>query len=60
MALLWCLSNPHVSTVILGASKRSQLEDNLSALDHREAFTAELKSQIELILGNQPEGPKRY
>jgi hypothetical protein len=29
MALLWCLANRHVSTVILGASKRSQLEDNL-------------------------------
>ncbi|MER3546814.1 MAG: aldo/keto reductase, partial [Rhodanobacteraceae bacterium] len=32
-AIAWCLKNPHVSSVILGASKRAQLEDNLGALD---------------------------
>jgi aryl-alcohol dehydrogenase-like predicted oxidoreductase len=32
-ALAWCLKNPNVSSVILGASKASQLEDNLKALD---------------------------
>jgi voltage-dependent potassium channel beta subunit len=32
-SLAWCLKNPHVSTVILGASKKAQLEDNLKALD---------------------------
>ena len=33
LALAWCLRNPNVSTVILGASKASQLEENLKALD---------------------------
>lgn len=33
LALAWCASNPNVSTVILGASKVSQLEENLGALD---------------------------
>ena len=60
MALLWCLSNVHVSTVILGASKLSQLTDNLAALDCRETMTEDLKSRIELILDNKPEMPKRY
>ena len=32
-ALAWCLKNPNVSTVILGASKASQLEENFKALD---------------------------
>ncbi|MDQ0009916.1 voltage-dependent potassium channel beta subunit [Luteibacter jiangsuensis] len=32
-ALAWCLKNPHVSTVILGASKTAQLAENLKALD---------------------------
>src|SRR5262245_17234312 len=27
LALLWCLSNQNVSTVILGASRKTQLED---------------------------------
>jgi voltage-dependent potassium channel beta subunit len=31
-AIAWCLKNPRVSTVMLGASKLEQLEDNLAAL----------------------------
>jgi voltage-dependent potassium channel beta subunit len=60
MALLWCLSNKNVSTVILGASKLSQLVDNLAALDNRTKLTDDVKVQIEAILQNKPEGPKRY
>jgi aryl-alcohol dehydrogenase-like predicted oxidoreductase len=33
LAIAWCLLNPHVSTVMLGASKRGQLAQNLDALD---------------------------
>ncbi|HEY4291541.1 aldo/keto reductase [Luteibacter sp.] len=33
LALAWCLKHPNVSTVILGASKVAQLEENLKALD---------------------------
>ena len=33
MALGWCLKNPNVSSVILGASKKSQLKENLGSLD---------------------------
>lgn len=33
LALAWCLRNPHVSSVILGATKRAQLEQNFGALD---------------------------
>jgi voltage-dependent potassium channel beta subunit len=32
LAVAWCLVNPHVSTVMLGASKLEQLEQNLQAL----------------------------
>lgn len=32
LAIAWCLANPHVSTVMLGASKLEQLEQNLGAL----------------------------
>jgi voltage-dependent potassium channel beta subunit len=31
-AIAWCLKNPHVSTVMLGASKTEQLRQNLEAL----------------------------
>ena len=33
LAIAWCLRNPHVSTVILGASQRKQLEHNLKSID---------------------------
>ncbi|MBB6187378.1 aldo/keto reductase [Rhodanobacter sp. MP7CTX1] len=33
LAIAWCLLNPHVSTVMLGASRVEQLEQNLGALE---------------------------
>lgn len=60
MALLWCLANPNVSTVILGASKKAQLEDNLSALESRDKLTADVMAKIDAILGNKPAAPQRY
>lgn len=33
LALAWCLKNPRVTSVIMGATKMSQLEENLGALD---------------------------
>lgn len=38
LAIAWCLSNPHVSTVILGASRVQQLLQNLEALALAERF----------------------
>jgi aryl-alcohol dehydrogenase-like predicted oxidoreductase len=60
MALLWCLANKNVSTVILGASKKSQLEDNLAALDRREKLTPDVLAKIDAILGNKPADLARY
>lgn len=33
LAIAWCLRNPHVSSVILGASRVAQLKENLGALE---------------------------
>ncbi len=60
LALLWCLANPRVSTVILGASRESQLVDNLAALNGRETLTAEVLVEIEAIMQNKPEPPRRF
>ena len=60
LALSWCLANPHVSTVILGASKLTQLQDNLAALDARAALTPDVIERIDGILGNKPAAPQRY
>lgn len=60
LALLWCLHNPRVSTVILGASKKSQLEDNLSALSAKAKLTPDVIEKIEAIVDNKPAGPQRF
>ena len=60
LALLWCLANPRVSTVILGASRLSQLKDNIAALDHRDLLTAEIMAEIEAIVQNKPAAPQRF
>lgn len=53
-ALTWCLRNPNVSTVILGASKVEQLENNLQCLDHLDKLTPDVLEKVEEILGNKP------
>jgi voltage-dependent potassium channel beta subunit len=60
MALLWCLSHPRVSTVILGASKISQLHDNLAALEHKAKLTPDVMHKIETVIANKPAGPVRF
>ncbi len=47
LALAWCLKNPRVSTVILGASKVEQLEENLQAVDDLDKLTSEVMERIE-------------
>ncbi len=60
MSLAWCAANLNVSTVILGASKLSQLEENLKALDALPALTPDVMDKIEVILGNRPTPPPAF
>lgn len=50
LAIAWCLKNPHVSTVITGASRVEQLRENLRALDIVPLLTDEVMQEIEWIL----------
>lgn len=52
MALAWCLKNPNVSTVITGASKVSQVEENFEALDLVSQLTDDVMEKIEAVLDN--------
>ena len=57
LAIAWCLKNPNVSTVILGASKVAQLEENLHAVDDLEKLDDSVMERIEEVLDNKPEHP---
>ncbi|MHB8191316.1 MAG: aldo/keto reductase [Ferrimicrobium sp.] len=47
LAIAWCLLNPAVSTVILGASRRSQLVENLGASEVVTLLTDEVRAEID-------------
>lgn len=50
LSLAWCLKNPNVSSVILGASRKSQLEENLKALEALPKITPAVMEQIRKII----------
>jgi voltage-dependent potassium channel beta subunit len=49
LAIAWCASNPHVSSVITGASRVEQVRENLGAVDVLERLTPEWREQVESI-----------
>ena len=46
LAILWCLKNKNVSTVIIGASKLSQLKENLKSIDYSKLIIDEVVEEI--------------
>jgi voltage-dependent potassium channel beta subunit len=50
-ALAWCLKNPNVSSVITGASRPSQVIENMKALDVVPKLGADIMSKIDAIVG---------
>lgn len=54
LSIAWCLSNPNVTTAILGATRESQLTENLKALEVLPLITPEVKERIDVIMGTKP------
>jgi voltage-dependent potassium channel beta subunit len=50
MSLAWCLKNPHVSTVITGASRPAQVVENLQAFDVVAKLEPDVMARIEAAL----------
>jgi voltage-dependent potassium channel beta subunit len=48
-SLAWCLQNPQVSTVITGASRVSQVHENMQAIKFIDRFTPEVLAEIDKI-----------
>ncbi|MFT5647931.1 MAG: aryl-alcohol dehydrogenase-like predicted oxidoreductase, partial [Aureispira sp.] len=57
LAVAWCLSNPDVSTVILGASKLPHLQETLTSIDLLDQMTSDVMEAIDVVLGNKPARP---
>jgi len=48
-SLAWCAKNPHVSTVITGASNAQQVRENMTALEVLPLLTPEIMERVDLI-----------
>jgi aryl-alcohol dehydrogenase-like predicted oxidoreductase len=49
LSIAWCAVNPHVSTVITGASRVEQVHENLGALPVIERLTPDILARIDAI-----------
>jgi voltage-dependent potassium channel beta subunit len=49
LSIAWCAANPHVSTVITGASRVDQIRENLGALDVLARLNSEVLARIDAI-----------
>lgn len=58
LAIAWCISNPHVTTAILGATKKEQLLQNLDALNVLPKLNSEVLQEIDNIIGTKPKLPE--
>ena len=47
LSIAWCAANPHVSTVITGASRPSQVVENFAALDVLPQLTPDVLARID-------------
>lgn len=54
LSIAWTLKNPNVTTAILGATRREQLEENLRSLDVLPLLTPEIMERIETIMQTKP------
>ncbi|HEY6283175.1 MAG TPA: aldo/keto reductase [Nitrososphaerales archaeon] len=55
LALAWARKNENVSTVITGATRPEQVEENMKSLDYVSALTSDVMGRIDAILGNKPD-----
>jgi voltage-dependent potassium channel beta subunit len=58
LAIAWCLSNPNVTTAILGASRAGQIQENLKALEVYPKLTEEIRTRIDEAVGTKPVMPQ--
>ncbi|KAG6578003.1 voltage-gated potassium channel subunit beta [Phytophthora cinnamomi] len=59
MSIAWCVSNPNVSTVMLGARSRNQLDENLGAINFVDKITLEIKARIDAAVDYKVQIPEK-
>ncbi|KAI4311374.1 hypothetical protein MLD38_036277 [Melastoma candidum] len=57
LAIAWCAANPNVSSVITGATKESQVQENMKAIDVVPLLTPSVMEKIEGVIQTKPKLP---
>ncbi|CAB4261971.1 unnamed protein product [Prunus armeniaca] len=60
LAIAWCAANPNVSSVITGATKESQIQENMKAVDVIPLLTPAVMEKIEAVVQSKPKRPESY
>ncbi|KAJ0463530.1 putative NADP-dependent oxidoreductase domain-containing protein [Helianthus annuus] len=60
LAIAWCAANPNVSSVITGATKESQIQENMKAIDVIPKLTPEVMEKIEAVILSKPKRPESF
>jgi voltage-dependent potassium channel beta subunit len=47
LAIAWCAANPHVSSVITGASRAEQVQENMGAIDVLPLLTPDIRARVD-------------
>ena len=58
LSIAWCIRNPNVTSAILGATKKEQLEQNLKALELYPKLDEGITKEIDEIMGTKPVLPE--
>ncbi|HEX6180462.1 MAG TPA: aldo/keto reductase, partial [Chitinophagaceae bacterium] len=58
LSVAWCISNPNVTTAILGATRKEQLLQNLKSLEVVPKLTPEVLKEIDDIMETKPQQPE--
>lgn len=57
LSIAWTIKNPNVTSTILGATKKEQLQENLKALEVLPQLTPEVMQRIDDIMQSKPKLP---
>nr|TKR79716.1 putative voltage-gated potassium channel subunit beta [Populus alba] len=60
LAIAWCAANPNVSSVITGATKESQIQENMKAVDVIPLLTPAVMEKIEAVVQSKPKRPDSF
>lgn len=58
LSIAWCIKNSNVTTAILGATKKEQLEENLKSVEVMNLLTNEIMVEIDEIIQTKPTLPQ--